>query len=69
MAPVRVAVLDDYQHVAKQHFSKLPPGEFEVSYFPDTLLPYGHPDTPQSAKDALAQRLEPFEVICKLDQA
>lgn len=66
MAPQKVAVLDDYQGVSEPHFAKLDPSQFEVSQFKDTLLPYNHPDTPQSAKDELVQRLEPFDIICTM---
>lgn len=59
---LKIAVLDDYQGAAKQHFGTLG-DEFEVSYFRDTLLPYNHPETPQSAQDELVQRLEPFHII------
>lgn len=59
-----VAVLDDYQGFARPHFGKLD-SSYKVTYIPDTLVPYNHPDTPQSVKDELVSRLEPFEVICK----
>ena len=63
MPTYKVAVLDDYLDLAKPKFDKLG-SQYEVSYFEDTLLAYPHPDTPQSAKDALVKRLEPFNVIC-----
>ncbi|KAM3511469.1 hypothetical protein MY11210_004896 [Beauveria gryllotalpidicola] len=59
---LQIAVLDDYQGVAEQYFGTLGQ-EFKVSYFKDTLLPYNHPATPQSGRDALVQRLEPFDII------
>ncbi|KAM3440216.1 hypothetical protein MY4824_002205 [Beauveria thailandica] len=59
---LKIAVLDDYQGVAKDYFGTLGE-EFQVSYFKDTLLPYNHPATPQSVRDALVTRLEPFEII------
>lgn len=62
---VQVAVLDDYQNFAPAHFDKLSGSTFAVRYFPETLRPYDHPDTPQHIKDELVSRLEPFEVICK----
>lgn len=61
---LKVAVLDDYQEAARVHFDTLGE-EFEISYFKETLLPYNHPETPQSVKDELVQRLEPFHVISK----
>ena len=63
--PVQVAVLDDYQHLSDPHFKTLDSGAFEVTTFVDTLLPYNHPDTPQETKDALVERLERFDVICR----
>ncbi len=66
MAPIKVAVLDDYQDRAGPGFKTLDPATYEVAIFKDTLLPYNHPDTPQSVKDELAARLEPFHVICKI---
>ncbi|OAA47908.1 D-isomer specific 2-hydroxyacid dehydrogenase [Metarhizium rileyi] len=59
---IKVAVLDDYQGVAPAHFNKLDPN-FVVTYIPDTLLPYNHPDTSQAVKDEIVKRLEQFEVI------
>lgn len=64
MAPIKVAVLDDYQGFADVHFEKLDADKYEVTSLKDTLLPYNHPDTPPSVKDALVTRLEPFEIIC-----
>lgn len=60
-----VAVLDDYQSFAPPHFDKLD-ANFAVTYIPDTLLPYNHPNTPQTVKDEIVKRLEPFDVICEL---
>ncbi|KAL2017469.1 hypothetical protein VTK56DRAFT_2065 [Thermocarpiscus australiensis] len=62
-APIKVAVLDDYQGISEPKFKALDPTKYEVSFFKDTLLPYNHPDTPQSVKDQLAARLQPFTVI------
>lgn len=64
MAEYKIAVLDDYQGLAKTKFTKLDPSKYEVVHFSDTLLPYNHPDTPQSTKDELVKRLEPFQIIC-----
>ncbi|OAA62907.1 d-isomer specific 2-hydroxyacid dehydrogenase family protein [Niveomyces insectorum RCEF 264] len=63
MAPIKVAVLDDYKNFAGPAFANLDPSVFEVSHFPDTSLPYNHPDTPQDAKDKLVARLLPFQAI------
>jgi phosphoglycerate dehydrogenase-like enzyme len=62
----QVAVLDDYHDLAVKHFSKLDSSKFDIKYFPTTLRPYNHEDTPQAEKDELVARLEPFEVIGKL---
>ncbi|AEO69933.1 uncharacterized protein THITE_2155971 [Thermothielavioides terrestris NRRL 8126] len=62
-APIRVAVLDDYQGISEPKFKALDPSKYEVTFFKDTLLPYNHPDTPQDVKDKLVARLEPFTVI------
>lgn len=62
--PLKIAVLDDYQGVSEPHFKTLDTSSYDVTVFKDTLLPYGHPATPQDEKDRLAKRLEPFSVIC-----
>ncbi|KAK3309482.1 D-isomer specific 2-hydroxyacid dehydrogenase [Chaetomium strumarium] len=62
-APIKIAVLDDYQGISEPKFKSLDPAKYEVTFFKDTLLPYNHPDTPQEVKDKLAARLEPFTVI------
>ncbi|KAK5634922.1 hypothetical protein RRF57_010634 [Xylaria bambusicola] len=61
-----IAILDDYQDLSKAPFERLRSAGYQVTTFKDTLLPYNHPDTPQDAKDALVNRLEPFNIICKL---
>lgn len=63
-APIKVAVLDDYQGISEPKFKALDPAKYDVSFFKDTLRPYSHPDTPQHVKDELVARLEPFTVIC-----
>lgn len=63
MAPIKVAVLDDYHDLYPTEIARLPSSEFEASYFPETLLPYSHPDTPDSVKTELVERLKPFTVI------
>lgn len=64
MAPIKVAILDDYQGLADPYFAKLDSAKYDVVSIKDTLLPYHHPDNTQSGKDALVQRLQPFDVIC-----
>lgn len=63
MAPLKVAVLDDYQGISTPIFADLGPS-FEVTTFADTLRPYNHPDTPSTERDALVARLLPFDIIC-----
>ncbi|KAL2675424.1 hypothetical protein Neosp_011609 [[Neocosmospora] mangrovei] len=64
MAPIKVAILDDYQGLADPYFEKLDSVKYDVVSIKDTLLPYHHPDNSQSGKDALVERLQPFDVIC-----
>ncbi|KAH8682075.1 hypothetical protein BX600DRAFT_447710 [Xylariales sp. PMI_506] len=66
MAGTKVAVLDDYQGFSKPYFDRLTAAGYEVTIFADTLLPYNHADTPDSAKAALVKRLEPFSIICTM---
>jgi lactate dehydrogenase-like 2-hydroxyacid dehydrogenase len=61
-APIKVAVLDDYQDIAAPHFEQLKP-IFDITVFRDTLLPYNHPATPENVKQELVERLKPFTVI------
>jgi len=61
--PIKIAVLDDYQNIAGSHFSKLPSPQFSTSAYPDTLLAFNHPATPQDVKEKLIQRLLPYTVI------
>lgn len=57
---IKIAVLDDYHNVSPPIFASLP----NVTIFRDTLPPYAHPSTSESARDALVDRLRPFAVIC-----
>ncbi|KAK1828985.1 D-isomer specific 2-hydroxyacid dehydrogenase [Podospora conica] len=66
MAPIKIAVLDDYQGLSEPKFKALDPAKFEVVFIKDTLRPYNHPDTTQDVKDQLVLRLEPFEVIATM---
>lgn len=59
---LKIAVLDDYQGASEPYWAKFK-DDHEIVYFPDTLPPYNGADTPQSVKDALVKRLEPFNVI------
>jgi hypothetical protein len=64
MAPTKVAILDDYQGVADPFFAKLDSDKYEVVSLKDTALPYNHPENSQAGKDALVEKLKPFDVIC-----
>lgn len=64
MTQLNIAVLDDYSGISESHFSKLDSSKYRVTQFTETLLPYHQPETPQSVKDELVQRLESFDVIC-----
>ena len=66
MAPIKVAVLDDYHNLYPSEIARLPSSEFEASYFPETLLPFDHADTPESVKEELVERLKPFTVISSI---
>lgn len=65
MAPIKVAVLDDYQGLSEPKFKALDPAKFETTFIKDTLPPWNHPDTTQAIKAKLVSRLEPFDVIGK----
>ena len=55
MSKVQAAFLDDYQNVARSLVDRSPaPDELEVTVFHDHL----------DDEDALAERLQPFEVVC-----
>ncbi|KAF4447416.1 glycerate dehydrogenase [Fusarium austroafricanum] len=66
MALTKVAILDDYQGVADPYFEKLDSSKYEVVSLKDTALPYNHPDSSQENKDAIVEKLKPFEVICTM---
>lgn len=66
--PIKIAVLDDYQGISEPKFQTLDPAKFTISFFPDTLRPYNHPDTTEDEKEKLVARLEPFTVICTCTQ-
>ncbi|CEI64507.1 hypothetical protein FVEN_g12002 [Fusarium venenatum] len=66
MASTKVAILDDYQGIADSFFAKLDSSKYQVVSLKDTVLPYNHPDNTQEGKDALVERLKPYEVICTM---
>lgn len=56
---LRVAILDDYQHVAFTSADWSPIRDrLDITVFDTTIQP--------SDEDALVKRLEPFEVICSM---
>jgi phosphoglycerate dehydrogenase-like enzyme len=59
----KVAVLDDTQRLAEAHFSKIPVSKADITYFHDTLPPYGHPTTSEADTKAIIDRLKPFEIL------
>ncbi|ESZ91036.1 hypothetical protein SBOR_8578 [Sclerotinia borealis F-4128] len=64
-SPIKLAILDDYQGIASKHFESLK-STFEITTFPDTLLPYNDPSTPEDVKNQLVERLKPFEIISSM---
>ena len=63
MAPIKLAVLDDYHNIALKHFSHLPSTQVEIAAFNDTLPSYTHPKTTDVERKALVERLRPFSVL------
>ncbi|KAI8963659.1 D-isomer specific 2-hydroxyacid dehydrogenase [Daldinia sp. FL1419] len=66
MAPLKIAILDDYQGFSRKPFESLPSSEYEVEVFTHTPPPYNHPSTLQDAKDTLVRRLQPFDIISSM---
>ncbi|KAF7910778.1 uncharacterized protein EAF01_002287 [Botrytis porri] len=64
-SPIKLAILDDYQGIASRHFESLK-STFEITTFPDTLLPYNDPSTPEHVKNQLVERLKPFTIISSM---
>ncbi|KAI9047461.1 hypothetical protein LZ554_008180 [Drepanopeziza brunnea f. sp. 'monogermtubi'] len=63
--PIKLAILDDYQGIAANHFELLKP-TFEITTFRDTLPAFNLPTTPESTKQELITRLKPFTVISSM---
>lgn len=61
--PIKLAILDDYQGVARTHFAQPLGGQFEITEFRDTLPSYSLASTPDHVKQDLVRRLHPFAVI------
>jgi lactate dehydrogenase-like 2-hydroxyacid dehydrogenase len=60
----KIAILDDYQNASEKHFQHFDRSKFEIASYPETLLPYNHPDTPEDVKQQLVERLKPYTIIC-----
>jgi phosphoglycerate dehydrogenase-like enzyme len=60
---VKVAILDDYIKVSEHHFAHIPSSKVSITTFTDTLPPYGNPKTSVAEREALVNRLKPFEVL------
>jgi lactate dehydrogenase-like 2-hydroxyacid dehydrogenase len=55
---INVAILDDYQNLGEQYFSKVSPDRVKITTFQDTLNPRNKDELPK-----LIERLRPFQVI------
>ena len=55
---MKVAILDDYQNLSRQHFAPLAAAGIDLAYHPDTLNPRD-----PAQREALIQRLQPYNVI------
>ncbi|KAF2420973.1 D-isomer specific 2-hydroxyacid dehydrogenase [Tothia fuscella] len=58
MPPIKLAILDDYQGIAQQHFQAIDPS-IEITSFPETL----HPSHNDGDLEKLVERLKDFNVI------
>ncbi|KAK1072883.1 hypothetical protein LTR48_009373, partial [Friedmanniomyces endolithicus] len=54
--PIRLAILDDYSGVARQHFARIP--NLQIDDFPETLNPSKPADL-----ESLASRLQPYQIV------
>jgi lactate dehydrogenase-like 2-hydroxyacid dehydrogenase len=61
--PIKLAILDDYHDIAKQHFAHLDRSKIDITVFNDTLPAYSHPKTSDADRKALVERLKPFTVL------
>jgi lactate dehydrogenase-like 2-hydroxyacid dehydrogenase len=61
--PIKLAVLDDYHHIAAPHFAHIDRSKVTIEVFNDTLPAYSHPKTNDADRDALVGRLKPFTVL------
>ncbi|KAH8700731.1 D-isomer specific 2-hydroxyacid dehydrogenase [Talaromyces proteolyticus] len=65
VAPKRLslAVLDDYLDISHTHFNHIPSEQLSVTVFRDAFPAFGHPQTTQQQKQALIEKLRPFDMI------
>ncbi|KAI1080034.1 glycerate dehydrogenase [Whalleya microplaca] len=61
-----MVILDDYLEIAKEHFSHIPPSQLSITTFSDALPAFNHPQTSQSSRKAIIDRLKPFTVISSM---
>ncbi|KAL9062038.1 MAG: hypothetical protein Q9157_009219, partial [Trypethelium eluteriae] len=64
-APVKLGILDDYLDIASPHFHNLP-NHVEKVVFKDTLPAWSHPQTTQSDRQRLLDRLHPFTILATM---
>jgi len=60
----KIAILDDYQGIALQHFTSL--SSFQIDSFPDTLPTYDAPSTSSATQKQLIDRLKPYTIISSM---
>lgn len=58
-----MAILDDYLGIASAHFAHIPSSTLSVTSFADALPPFNHPQTAESSKRQIIDRLKPFTVL------
>ncbi|KAL9086296.1 MAG: hypothetical protein Q9165_007211 [Trypethelium subeluteriae] len=63
--PVKLGILDDYLGIASPHFHNLP-SHVEKVVFKDTLPAWSHPQTSQSDRQRLLDRLHPFTILATM---
>lgn len=58
-----IAILDDYLDIAHTHFQHIPSDRLSVRVFRDALPAYTHPHTTQAQRQAIVDRLKPFDIV------
>jgi lactate dehydrogenase-like 2-hydroxyacid dehydrogenase len=59
----KLAILDDNLSISAPHFAHIPSSKVDITIFNDTLPPYNHPATSEEDKEALVNRLKPFDIL------